>query len=112
MPSKGLVAASSKPVILTILAGGEMYGYQIIQRVLELSGGALEWSEGLLYPLLHRMEDDSFVRSQWKKSESGRLRKYYRLTDSGRRELEKEREEWMKVHGVLSRLWALLPAPD
>ena len=112
MPSKGLVAASSKPVILTILAGGEMYGYQIIQRVLELSGGTLEWSEGLLYPLLHRLEDESFVRSQWKKSENGRLRKYYRLTESGKRELEKERREWMKVHGVLVRLWALLPAPD
>ena len=105
MVSKNLMAASTKPLILAILAPGEMYGYQIIQSIIELSGGTLEWSEGMLYPVLHKMERDHFIRSQWKVSDNGRRRKYYRLTESGKEELEKEREQWMKVHKVLSKMW-------
>ena len=56
MVSKNLMAASTKPLILAILARGEIYGYQIIQRVIEISGGTLEWSEGMLYPVLHRLD--------------------------------------------------------
>ena len=112
MISKNLMAASTKPMILTILNGGEMYGYQIIHRVIQLSGGTLEWSEGMLYPVLHRMEKDSFIRSQWKVSENGRRRKYYRLTDRGREELAREKKQWMSVHKVLSNMWSLFPAAD
>ena len=112
MVSKNLMAASTKPLILTILASGEMYGYQIIQSIIELSGGTLEWSEGMLYPVLHKMERDYFIRSQWKVSDNGRRRKYYRLTESGKEELEKEREQWMKVHKVLSKMWDLSLAFD
>jgi PadR family transcriptional regulator PadR len=106
------MAASTKPMILTILARGEMYGYQIIQNVIQLSGGTLEWSEGMLYPVLHRMEKENFIRSQWKISAKGRRRKYYRLTETGKKELEKERNQWMKVHKMLSRLWDLSPSFD
>lgn len=112
MVSKNLMAASTKPLILTILDRGEMYGYQIIHNVIQLSGGALEWSEGMLYPVLHRMEKENFIRSQWKISTNGRRRKYYRLTELGKKELEKERNHWMKVHQVLSRLWDLSPSFD
>lgn len=112
MVSKNLMAASTKPMILTILDRGEIYGYQIIQNVIQLSGGTLEWSEGMLYPVLHRMEKENFIRSQWKISTNGRRRKYYRLTESGKKELEKERNQWMKVHKMLSRLWALSPSFD
>jgi len=112
MVSKNLMAASTKPLILTILAPGEMYGYQIIQSVIELSGGALEWSEGMLYPVLHKMEREGFIRSQWKMSETGRKRKYYRLTESGKTEAHKEREQWREVNSVLSKMWELFPALD
>lgn len=112
MISKNLMAASTKPLILTILAPGEMYGYQIIQSVIELSGGTLEWSEGMLYPVLHKMERENFIRSKWKISENGRRRKYYKLTESGKDELEKEREQWIKVNKVLSKLWDPFPAFD
>ncbi len=112
MVSKNLMAASTKPLILTILAPGEMYGYQIIQSVIELSGGTLEWSEGMLYPVLHKMERDSFIRSQWKISENGRRRKYYRITESGKKELKEEREQWMKVHHVLTKMWDPSPTLD
>ena len=97
-------------MILSILVGGENYGYQIIQKVKELSGGKLEWSDGMLYPVLHRLEKDVFIRSQWKMSNGGRLRKYYMLTDKGREELEKERKQWLSVHETLSKLWKPIPA--
>jgi DNA-binding PadR family transcriptional regulator len=109
MVSKALVAASTKPMILSILSGGESYGYQIIQRVKALSGGKLEWSDGMLYPVLHRLEKEGFVRSKWKISNGGRLRKYYRLTERGKEELEEERIQWLSVHEALSKLWKPLP---
>lgn len=112
MISKSLAAASTKPVILSILAGGEIYGYEIIHSMIEISGGTLEWSEGTIYPVLHRLEKEGFIRSQWKMSENGRRRKYYRLTDRGQKELEKEREQWMSVNSVLSRLWKPLASYD
>jgi len=106
------MAASTKPIILAILANGEIYGYQIIQSVIEISGGTLEWSEGMLYPVLHRLEKENFIQSKWKISENGRRRKYYSLTESGKNELEKERKQWLSVHKVLSRVWDPFPAFD
>ncbi len=112
MVSKSLVAASTKPAILSILSGGEIYGYQIIHNMIEISGGTLEWSEGTIYPVLHRMEKEKLIQSQWKISSKGRRRKYYRLTELGKRELEKEKKQWMSVHKVLSKLWEPLSAYD
>ena len=80
---KDLVAASATPLILAILSEGESYGYAIIKRVAELSGGELQWTDGMLYPVLHRLERNGFVKAVWGQSESGRQRKYYRLTESG-----------------------------
>jgi len=105
MVSKALIAASTKPIILSILLSGKNYGYQIIQRVKKISGGTLEWSDGMLYPVLHRLEKDGFISSQWKRSEEGRYRKYYCLTDHGREELEAERKQWLSVHSALTKLW-------
>ena len=97
-------------MILSILVSGESYGYRIIQKVKGLSGGKLEWSDGMLYPVLHRLEKDKFIRSQWKMSDGGRLRKYYNLTEKGREELERERKQWLSVHEALSKLWKPIPA--
>jgi PadR family transcriptional regulator len=105
MMSKALVAASAKPIILALLLSGENYGYQILKRVSQVSGGKLDWSEALLYPVLHRMEKEGLVVSQWKISEGNRLRKYYRLTQAGKKELLAEKEHWLSVHGALQRLW-------
>ena len=69
MLTKDLVAASSKPLLLSILAGGESYGYEIIQKVRELSGGRIEWSDGMLYPVLHRLERDGLIESDIKSAE-------------------------------------------
>jgi PadR family transcriptional regulator PadR len=105
MISKALVAASTKPLILSILLDGETYGYQIIRQMKELSGGCLEWSFGMLYPVLHRLERDGLIASSWRSSEADRFRKYYRLTEAGRRELEREKSQWLAVNKIFARLW-------
>jgi PadR family transcriptional regulator, regulatory protein PadR len=109
MLAKDLVAASSKPLVLSILAEGESYGYEIIQKVRELSGGQIEWSDGMLYPVLHRLEREGLVESEWKEAESGRERKYYCLSSGGRKALKTERQQWLAVHNTLSRLWKTKP---
>jgi PadR family transcriptional regulator PadR len=105
MISKALVAASTRPLLLSVLLDGESYGYRIIKKMKDLSGGRLEWSFGMLYPVLHRLEKEKLVKARWRMSAEGRLRKYYRLTESGRRELDREKSQWLTVHGVFSRLW-------
>src|SRR5437764_336415 len=72
MIAKDLVAASSRPLILSLLAEGESYGYALIQRVRELSRGEMEWTDGMLYPVLHRLEKERLIESEWRSAESGR----------------------------------------
>ena len=82
---KDLVAASATPLVLGILADGELYGYAILKRVGELSGGRMQWTDGMLYPLLHRLERLGYVTSSWGTSEAGRRRKHYAITATGPR---------------------------
>jgi len=100
--SKDLIAASATPLILAILKQQDSYGYEIIKQIKEISGDELNWTEGMLYPVLHRLENNDFVESYWKKSEAGRRRKYYRLKEAGKLELERHRKEWELVYSVLS----------
>ena len=72
--SKDLVAASATPLVLAILAEGDSYGYAIIRRVAELSVGRLQWTDGMLYPVLHRLERQGYVAAKWSSSENGRKR--------------------------------------
>lgn len=109
MLAKDMVAASAKPLLLSILSEGESYGYEIIQKVRELSGGEIQWSDGTLYPVLHRLEREGLIESEWKESESGRERKYYSLSKNGRKVLEAERQQWLTVHNTLCKLWKLKP---
>ncbi len=105
MIAKDLVAASARPLILSILAAGESYGYELTRKVRELSQGAVAGSDGMLYPVLHRLEREGLVVSEWKQSETGRERKYYRLSSNGRRSLQTERAQWLSVHNTLCRIW-------
>lgn len=102
---KDLVAASATPLVLAILSEGENYGYAIIKRVGELSGGKLQWTDGMLYPLLHRLERNGYVEAVWGRSETGRKRKYYRLTDQGRKELAAQKRQWDAVESTLRGIW-------
>ena len=110
MLPRDLIAASSKPMVLSILAQGESYGYEIIQTVLELSDKQIEWTDGMMYPVLHRLEREGLIVSEWKDAETGRERKYYRLSPDGRKALEAERLQWLKVHNTLCKLWKTKPA--
>ncbi|MCU0646467.1 MAG: helix-turn-helix transcriptional regulator [Gemmatimonadaceae bacterium] len=103
--NKDLIAASSTPIVLSILAEGDSYGYAILQRVRELSGGTMEWTDGMLYPVLHRLERFGFVEARWEQADTGRKRKYYRITASGRTQLAEERRQWHAVETTLRGIW-------
>lgn len=104
------MAASTRPLILSILASREeSYGYEIIQLVKDFSGGYLEWSDGMLYPVLHRLEREGLVASRWGTSPAGRRRKYYRLRRAGARALERDKQDWLRVHATLMTVWDASP---
>jgi PadR family transcriptional regulator, regulatory protein PadR len=105
MLAKELVAASTEPLILSLLSQGESYGYALSQEVKKLSGDDIEWTDGMLYPVLHRMEREGWIESRWGKSENGRKRKYYSIKKAGRKALERQRAGWSTVSKVFRRLW-------
>jgi PadR family transcriptional regulator, regulatory protein PadR len=102
---KDLVAASATPLVLAILAGGESYGYAILKRVRELSEGELEWTDGMLYPLLHRLHRLGYVTTEWRTPPEGRRRKYYAITGAGQAALAQHRRQWVAVTRALGGLW-------
>jgi DNA-binding PadR family transcriptional regulator len=110
--NKDLIAASSTPIVLAILAEADNYGYAILQRVRELSGGRMAWTDGMLYPVLHRLERLGHVEARWEVAESGRRRKYYRITSQGRTELAEERRQWEAVDDTLRGIWQALTLAD
>ena len=102
---KDLVAASATPLVLAILAEGESYGYAILKRVRALSAGELEWTDGMLYPLLHRLGRLGYVTTEWRTPPEGRRRKYYALTDAGRAALMEHQRQWATVTRALNDVW-------
>ncbi|HEY7630431.1 MAG TPA: PadR family transcriptional regulator [Thermoleophilaceae bacterium] len=101
---KDLVAASATPLVLAILAEGETYGYAILKRVRALSEGELEWTDGMLYPLLHRLRRLGYVTTEWRVAE-GRRRQYYMLTEDGRTALADQQRQWVAVTRALNDVW-------
>lgn len=112
MISKNLTAASTKAIILGILKQGNSYGYLIIKKIKELSGGSMAYSDGMLYPVLHRLEKEGFIQSKWTMNGESRPRKYYEITESGKKELIAEKEQWSKVNSVLNVLWDVKPTTN
>ena len=102
---KDLVAASATPLVLAILAEGESYGYAILKRVRELSGGEMVWTDGMLYPLLHRLHRLGYVTTEWRMPPEGRRRRYYAITDEGRTALVEQRRQWATVARALGDAW-------
>jgi PadR family transcriptional regulator PadR len=103
--NKDLVAASATPLVLAILAEGDSYGYAILKRVSELSGSELQWTDGMLYPVLHRLERQGYIKGKWGSSETGRKRKYYHITVQGRAQLAEQRQQWQLVDAALRNIW-------
>ncbi len=109
MISKNLTAASTKPIILGILQQGNSYGYLIIKKIKELSGGKMKYSDGMLYPVLHKLEKDGMIVSNWVMANETRPRKYYEITDLGKEALLIEKEQWSQINSVLNELWGMSP---
>ena len=103
--NKDLVAASATALVLGIVAEGDTYGYAILKRVSELSGGELKWTDGMLYPVLHRLERQGHIEGKWGAAESGRKRKYYGISAQGRAQLAEQRQQWQTVDAALRNIW-------
>jgi PadR family transcriptional regulator len=110
MFSRELSAATAKPAVLAILVLGESYGYDIIRQIKDLSGGEVEWGEGALYPVLHRLERQGFIESRWRQAETGRRRKYYSILPKGAKASAEERVQWQLADSILSQLWNPTPS--
>ena len=91
-------------VVLQLLSPGEGYGYEIASKLSARTNGALEVTDGTLYPVLYRLERDGFVDVRWDTPKRGVPRKYYRLTDAGRRELQLLVRDWTTFAGAMARL--------
>ena len=103
-------AATNKALILSILDKRvESYGYEIIQTVGQLSRGVFQWKDGMLYPVLHRMEKEGLVTTRWDVAPNGRKRKYYRITAEGRKALAALRRHWEQANKTMNRAWNLDP---
>lgn len=109
MISKNLTAASTKAIILGILKQGNSYGYLIIKKIKELSKGKMQYSDGMLYPVLHRLEKEGLIRSNWTMEEDSKPRKYYEITEAGKKALAVEQEQWQQVNSVMQAVWNLKP---
>jgi DNA-binding PadR family transcriptional regulator len=104
MLTKPMTAASINAIILSLLDRGDSYGYLLIKQVRDLSGGAIDWPAGSLYPVLHRMKTEGLVESYWQQPTGERRRRYYHITDKGRRALGAEKQQWLTVHNLLLQL--------
>src|SRR6266542_3865964 len=99
-----LVQGTLDLLILKILALEPMHGWAISQRLRQISGDALQVSDGSLYPALHKLEQEGWIKAEWKTSDLGRRAKFYALTRSGRRHLEQETAEWRRLSSAISRV--------
>lgn len=105
MLAKDLVAASSRPLVLSILSKRESYGYDILKTIKERSNGQIEWKDGMLYPLLRKLENEGLIESFWETAENGRKRKYYRITTAGKAYLVDQQAQWSIVNSVFDQFW-------
>ena len=99
-----LKRGSLELIVLHLLAPGEAYGYEIVTKLTEQTNGALEVTDGTLYPVLYRLERAEFVTVRWETQDRGVPRKYYRLTNAGRDELQRLEDEWMTFTKAMTKL--------
>jgi DNA-binding PadR family transcriptional regulator len=103
MINKELLKGSTAMLILTLLGRKEMYGYEMTKEIESRSSGLFTFKEGTLYPILHTLEADKIVESYWSEQE-GRKRKYYRITDHGKKYLQTKQQEWTMFRSTVDRV--------
>ena len=91
-------------LILRTLLAGPQHGWAISERIQQISGDVLRVNQGSLYPALHRLEHQGWIKAEWRVSELGRRARFYRLTASGRKQLEVETETWSRMAGAIGRV--------
>ena len=104
MASKELIGASAELLVLGVIAKEPSYGYQVVKRLNDESDGLLAWQEGTIYPILHKLEKAEFVRAQWQDADTGRQRKYYYITATGRKRLSRGAEDFAAVNTLVAKL--------
>lgn len=102
--TKELVGASTSVLVLSVLAKEASYGYQIIKRINDAADGLFVWQEGTVYPVLHKLEQDGYIRAQWQQADTGRERKYYYITAKGRAALAEGKRQWDDFHQLVLQL--------
>src|SRR6266496_2802809 len=105
-----LVQGTLDLLLLKILALEPLHGWAVSQRLQQMSGDDLQVSDGSLYPALHKLEQEGWIKAEWKTSELGRRAKFYELTRAGRKQLERETEEWRRLSSAISRVIRLKEA--
>lgn len=104
--NKELLKGSTTVLILSLLNRKDMYGYEMIKEIELRSNGIFSFKEGTLYPILHNLENANYIESYWDDSNSGRKRKYYKITDNGKKLLLEKESEWkLFSETVNSVLW-------
>jgi len=103
-PRSDLLQGTLDLLILNVLDLEPMHGWGISQRILQISDSVLQVNQGSLYPALHRLEEQFWIKSSWKTSENNRRAKYYELTRTGRRQLVAERENWLRLSVAVGRI--------
>jgi PadR family transcriptional regulator PadR len=101
---KDVVQGTLDLLILKILALEPMHGWAIAQRLKQISGDVLQVSDGSLYPALHKLEQEGWIKAEWAPSENNRRAKYYALTRIGRKELGKEAANWNRLAAAISQI--------
>lgn len=91
-------------LILRTLQAGPMHGWAISERIQQISENVLQVNQGSLYPALHRLEHQAWIKAEWATSELGRRARFYRLTAAGRKQLEKETDEWTRLSAAIGRV--------
>ena len=101
---KGLMAGSGTMLVLSLLEGGDMYGYQMIEELARRSNDLFQMQEGTLYPILHGLEREGALTSCERRADTDRTRKYYHLTEKGKRLLEEKQREWSVYAEAVNRI--------
>ncbi len=102
--TKDLIGATATPIILSILSESDNYGYEIVQRVKDISNGEIKWKEASIYPVLKKLENNGMIKSYWKTMDNQRPRKYYTLLSEGKEQLNQNIHEWELVKSVFTTL--------
>lgn len=106
---KELLKGNTETLLLALLTDEPMYGYQIVKEMEQRSSGYFQFKEGTLYPALHRLERSRFVQGSWAAATSGQQRRYYSITELGRRTLATKRKEWASFSSAVNLV--MQPAP-